>query len=410
MPAFGTKHFQDHFRLLSGLAEMDAKRLNIISSVEEAVEQILRKRLPQKLVIGGRDEVRTENSVEEIPGRSASFAPEFTVTLLVPYTGDPELLTLVPTSRPMFTVLNQVQVRTTNAGSGRVTLTLTGQLTAAQINENADDLIRLLQDQAQQINREVDGFETMLRNQLEQWVQQRSTALGMLSQVKAELTIPVFRADEGEKIPIPVTPRNLSLAEREPAQNAETQWVLEDEIYREILRIIASTIRAMERTPTVANLLIQGVLDEEGLRNLMLIVLNANYKGAAAGEVFNGDGKTDILLRWHDKNAFIGECKFWDGQAKFTAALDQLFGYTVWRDTKAALVLFISEQNATKTITKARQAMESHECYEASEGEDADGNYHYIVHSSKDPLRKISLALVSVVLKSGVPGILVEDD
>lgn len=40
--------------------------------------------------------------------------------------------------------------------------------------------------------------------------------------------------------------------------------------------------RAMERTPTAAK------LREEELRNLILIVLNANYEGAARGEVFNG--------------------------------------------------------------------------------------------------------------------------
>jgi len=83
-------------------------------------------------------------------------------------------------------------------------------------------------------------------------------------------------------------------------QDAEAQWVLEDEVYRSILRIIASTIRAMERTPTVADLLIKGVLNEEGLRNFLLIVLNGNYRGAVSGETFNGNGKTDILLRWYD--------------------------------------------------------------------------------------------------------------
>jgi len=105
------------------------------------------------------------------------------------------------------------------------------------------------------------------------------------------------------------------------------------------------------------------------------------------------------------RNAFIGECKFWDGEVKFIAALNQLFGYTVWRDTKAALVLFISERDATNTIQKARNAIETHDCYESSEGEDSEGNFHYIVQSNEDPQRKITLALVPVVLKEGVPGI-----
>ena len=37
--------------------------------------------------------------------------------------------------------------------------------------------------------------------------------------------------------------------------------------------------------------------------------LNAQFEGKAAGEVFNGQGKTDILIREGGRNAFIAECK-----------------------------------------------------------------------------------------------------
>jgi len=47
-------------------------------------------------------------------------------------------------------------------------------------------------------------------------------------------------------------------------------------------------------------------------------------------------GKTDILTRVEDRNAFIAECKFWMGEKAFLAALDQLLSYLSWRDTKTA--------------------------------------------------------------------------
>jgi hypothetical protein len=50
-------------------------------------------------------------------------------------------------------------------------------------------------------------------------------------------------------------------------------------------------------------------------------------------------------VRHNDRNVFIGECKFWAGQKAFTGAVDQLNGYLVFRDTKAAIVLSSDRRN-----------------------------------------------------------------
>jgi hypothetical protein len=75
-----------------------------------------------------------------------------------------------------------------------------------------------------------------------------------------------------------------------------------------VLRTLGSFARALERLPKTASR-----FNEVELRDLALFILNSGYEGAARGEVFNGNGKTDILLPWKDRNAFIGECKFWKG-------------------------------------------------------------------------------------------------
>src|SRR4029077_3780088 len=64
------------------------------------------------------------------------------------------------------------------------------------------------------------------------------------------------------------------------------------------------------------------------------------YEGDAAGETFNFQSKTDILIRKDGKNVFIAECKFWKGEKAFGETLDQLLSYLSWRDTKTAVVLF----------------------------------------------------------------------
>jgi hypothetical protein len=71
-------------------------------------------------------------------------------------------------------------------------------------------------------------------------------------------------------------------------------------------------------------------------------VLNGTYQGAATGETFVKEGKTDILVRIEDRHVFVGECKWWDGPKACAEAVDQLLRYLPWRDEKGALVVFIT--------------------------------------------------------------------
>jgi hypothetical protein len=73
-------------------------------------------------------------------------------------------------------------------------------------------------------------------------------------------------------------------------------------------------------------------LDEESIRNHILLQLNGHYDGAATGETFNSNGKTDILIRMEDIHIFIRLCKFWHGPKAFEEAIDQLPSYLTWRD------------------------------------------------------------------------------
>jgi hypothetical protein len=159
--------------------------------------------------------------------------------------------------------------------------------------------------------------------------------------------------------------------------------------------------RAMERTPTAAK------FKEVELRNLILIVLNANYEGAVRGEVFNGSGKTDLLLNWEGDNAFIGECKIWDGQAKFRDAIDQLFGYVTWRDTKAALIVFIKQGTPSDIIPKARKEVENHASFIRTKEGSSETRSDYLLRSPSDAERRVDLALIVVVIPRSVktPGL-----
>ena len=103
-------------------------------------------------------------------------------------------------------------------------------------------------------------------------------------------------------------------------------------------------VMVMERSPRAFKDMV-----EEDLRSHFLVQLNGQYEGQATGEAFNYEGKTDILIRTEGKNIFIAECKFWTGPSGLNDALNQLLGYTSWRDTKVALLVF-NRDRATSTV------------------------------------------------------------
>jgi hypothetical protein len=136
-----------------------------------------------------------------------------------------------------------------------------------------------------------------------------------------------------------------------------------------------------------------------------MFLLSTNYEAPdgseifAGGETVNGKGRTDILVRHQGRNAFIGECKFWHGPTRFGEAIDQLLGYTVWRDTKAAIILFITNRNATAVIDRAGGCLVGHPtCRQAPVSPDPYRRRDYRFASPTDDQRMISLALLPVVV------------
>lgn len=130
---------------------------------------------------------------------------------------------------------------------------------------------------------------------------------------------------------------------------------MENEAYEDILRTCSSMSLVMERSPKAFE-----ELCEEDIRWLFLVSLNGIYEGQATGETFNFQGKTDILIRVNDRNIFIAECKFWKGPEYLRDGLDQLLGYTCWRDTKTALLVFNRERRLSTVLQNMPEVLSSH--------------------------------------------------
>jgi hypothetical protein len=265
-------------------------------------------------------------------------------------------------------------------------------LVGARVRSALEKSIKALQKTAGWINSDVEPWLIRMRVNLETVARERQNLARRANALDAVLGIPIAPTAPEKAIPIPV--KRIPLKRQTPVAGPSMtrEWVLQDDVYQDVLRTIEQMGRAMERTPTAAK------LKEEELRNLILIVLNANYEGAVHGEAFNGVGKTDLLLTWQGENAFIGECKIWTGPAKFRDAIDQLLGYVTWRDTKAALVVFIKKGAPSAIIAKAHAEIQDHSSCVRLKDAVNETRLDYLLQSPSDPDRHIDLALVAVVI------------
>ncbi len=155
-------------------------------------------------------------------------------------------------------------------------------------------------------------------------------------------------------------------------KNFKPEPTLVPDDYEDILTLINNLSLVIERNPhTFIS------MAEPDIRNIILVLLNAVYEGAATGETFNGSGKTDILLRHEGQNLFIAECKFWQGKKELTDAINQLLGYIAWRDTKTALVIFNRNKDLTSVLQKIQEAVKEHKCYKREIGSSETTIFRY---------------------------------
>ena len=134
--------------------------------------------------------------------------------------------------------------------------------------------------------------------------------------------------------------------------------ILPEQTFRDILDIIDGFGISIERSAqTVRD------LDEESLRDLFLNVINTHYTGLATGETFNRGGKTDIHLRYQNKNLFIAECKFWKGAQGYLDTIDQLLQNLTVRDSHAAIIIFSRRQDFIGVQDTFQETTTNHEHY-----------------------------------------------
>lgn len=203
----------------------------------------------------------------------------------------------------------------------------------------------------------------------------------------ANLGIPIKRRDQPATFTIPAVRRPSPT--RRPVVQTEAykpEPVLDSGEYQHILDVMRSMSLVIERNPGSF-----ATLDEEAIRDHFLLQLNGHYEGGATGETFNASGKTDILIREGGRNVFIAECKFWRGPKSFSEAMDQLFGYLTWRDSKCAILVFNRTRDPSAVRLKMHEVVSSRPEHHHTIEQDEDGDAKYILVKESDPGREIIL-------------------
>ena len=165
---------------------------------------------------------------------------------------------------------------------------------------------------------------------------------------------------------------------------------LSDFDYDHILNVIQNMAQVMERSPSAFR-----SMNEESLRSHFLVQLNGHYEGQATGETFNYDGKTDILIRTEGRNIFIAECKYWDGPKKLIDTIDQLLGYSSWRDTKVAVIIFNQRKNFSKVLEAIPITVKEHLSYKRGLGQESETIFRYVFSHRDDPNRELILTVMA---------------
>jgi len=270
-------------------------------------------------------------------------------------------------------------------------------MNAESLAQARNGFIERLTQAVESANAAIEGHRQHMHSQLLATLTPRFESVKALHEAAATLGIPIGPRSAPERIPL--QSRSLSMTRDATATVAEQQWHLDWTMAEDVMTTIMSFSTALERLPNSAGKLLGE--DEETIRDILLFVLNANYRNSVTGETFRGAGKTDLLLRWEGRDAFIAECKFWPGPTDFGKAIDQLLGYTVWRDTTIALILFLRNiADTSAIIRKAATVVTEHPRFvrRLDGSSDPLQRQDFAMHAVGDQERLVRLALLPVVI------------
>ena len=260
-----------------------------------------------------------------------------------------------------------------------------------KIKHSFDKVLSNLFTRIQWINGGVITFNNSIKLKVLTQIAERKNKFKKDNELINKLGYPIRKRDNIPQgyISPKVKKKIIPMLPKAKRRKSVQESFLEISIYEEILKTIESMSLSMERSPKTFE-----KLSEEEIRDHFLVVLNSQFEGKASGETFNFEGKTDILIRDRDKNIFIAECKIWKGEKVLLKTIDQLLGYTSWRDTKTAIFIFNKNKDLTNVLNKIEETIPQHQNYIKKVNYANETGFRYILHHKNDKERELILTIL----------------
>ena len=258
-----------------------------------------------------------------------------------------------------------------------------------EMREEAEKVISDFKTQLEYLAPELEKFNDRLPSIIKGLFKERQQEILDKDQFVASLGVPIKKRENlpaTYEIPTPEFRKSVNVEPQVTEVGYKPEPKLPDSIYHDILQTIHDVGKTFERLPSTYS-----DKDEEALRDHLLLYLEPRYEGSATGETFNSSGKTDILIRHENSNAFIAECKFWTGQKGYLETITQLLGYLTWRDSKSAVIVFVRNKDLSSVLQTAEKVTPDHPNYLGFVDKKEDTWFNYRFHINGDPNREVKL-------------------
>ena len=318
---------------------------------------------PLELFMDNVEQILDETIIQQynVWSRTDPYEPQYynvdgyNISFKIPFDGDVNLWYYRPSTFIFSSFKPDRVIASEGENLGYFVLSL--QFSKSELQTHKDDMQAFVQNR---FTNEVDGYVKMaanvnagviqynksLRKSIEELLNKRKEKAKDFAFVSRQLQIPMKLKKEAPNItPIPLKRINRTVISKPADKPASDEHYISDDDYNNIMKIIHNVCASMEETSRTFS-----QHNEEELRDFILATLGTHYENSVSGETFRKNGKTDIRILFDNKAAFIGECKIWHGKKKFEDAIQQLFGYTTWKDGKLALIIFNKENKDFQQI------------------------------------------------------------
>lgn len=279
----------------------------------------------------------------------------------VPFSGDDVLLKCTPSTYIMtsFEIFGFQKPSNTNYGFITIRLSYTNQEMKGfgdnleeKVNSDFRNQFSSFEKMSGYANDDIRSYNENLTSNVQQLLNKRREKADVFFSFSKALKIPLnLNSSSPNLTPIPLKkPHRANLNEPKPHAQ-EQQFYIDDSDFENIIKIIHLCGTALEESAKTFN-----QFNEEALRDYIKGMLSSHYENTVTGETFRRVGKTDIQIQREDRAAFIAECKVWHGIKLFSDAIEQLFCYATWKDTKLSLIIFNKEN---KNFAGVQQQIQS---------------------------------------------------